>query len=427
MKTTQPPRHSWLASLPASILTATLLLSSCSSSPIQGSTEEEFTTQDTHVAIYAGNRGNIDALSSKGYLFTVGDNGKGKVVPVDPVSGARIHWMPQGLYVPTYTHEIFINDHLLHKSDRGFESNFQVNRSASPTGSSAFYSALGTEAVTVIDSQGQIVAQSENEGLFQQGVQCGEEFLGIANTEYNSHLLAQAAELSNVSSATGYDFLARLHPHTGTTPDLLAATPEDRSVRIGHWEPECSGRTVIAPVIKRTYPEASRDNGLDPHAGTFALQTWNADTSERAILPLTNDDGSVIEVSKDEEYSTASFLDGSTYTFALNTGRVLSVDIHTGLILRDFTIHLSNPHDLNSAFHITKNHAYALVVPENRAQTPTLTRYDLATGLKEETIELPGLRAYLTGNWLTGPLSVESIAIRPSYDEQLVSEAATNK
>lgn len=124
-------------------------------------------------------------------------------------------------------------------------------------------------------------------------------------------------------------------------------------------------------------------------------------------------------MSKDEEYSTASFLDGSTYTFAVNTGRVLSVDIHTGLILRDFTIPLSNPHDLNSAFPITKNHAYALVVPENRAQTPTLTRYDLATGLKEETIELPGLRAYFTGNWLTGPLSVESVAIRPSYDEQL--------
>lgn len=403
------------------------ILAGCSNSGIQERQFDELNTEDAVLSVYAGNAG-AEAWTHKGYLFLIDANGNGKRTSLTPVAGARLQWTSQGLFAPAFSHELYVDDSTAQHIERSVDSDFQVNRSADTQTSAALYSGRESHSVVVTNGTGTIIGQSENVGLFQQGVQCGDVFLGIANTEFNPHLIDAAAEQSGDTEASGYDFLARLHPHDGTTPPILAATSEDRSVRIGPWEPACVDRRVISPVFKRDHPDASRDNGQDPNAGHLALQTWDADSGERQIISMTREDGTLLTLSPDDSYSNASQFSGSTYRFVTNTGRVLAVEVMSGRVIQDFTIPLETRELSTAAFYITEKHCYVLSIPSDAVAPPSLSAYDLDTGEGRELMTLPSLRSHLGGNWMTGELFVESIAIRPSYDQQLTAaETPTSK
>ncbi|QQM67672.1 hypothetical protein [Actinomyces weissii] len=150
-----------------------------------------------------------------------------------------------------------------------------------------------------------------------------------------------------------------------------------------------------------------------------AWLNWRV-TSARSTVPVTTPDGAPVQLISDEAFSDTGHLEGPVYTCVTRNGDVLSVDVTTGVLQNRFQVPLTD-RDWSSRFVVTDTAVYALYVPRDTTKPLTLTRYDLATGSPQPLITVPGAASYLDGSLLTDQLLVKSVALRPSYLQQLAA------
>lgn len=409
-------------------------LAGCAPSNLPTAKSSKVSTTDAVLAIRLSTLGTPGELISvpAGHLLLVKEDGTGTVLEVGAMINGHPLWNEAGLTVSTPEDELLIDDQGLTRTPRGLKQSFEVNRFPTTDGRGfmAFYSRQGTQSVFKGDEHGNL-ERTDNEGMFATNGHCGDRVLSVTDSFYSQAIAPDASMVAAKEYEAGtlsepvpegarLDVLVQVYPHPEGKPVVLGATAKDESLEETPSYATCYQDVLYVPTFQQAHPDASPVNGLDPKAGQLVMQSWDLSTGRREVTPVTMPDGSPVPLTRDQSSSDTGHMNGSTYTMVTTGGEVLSVDVTTGVVTNSFQIPLTDSRQL-SKFVVTDTDVFALDVPwdTTEARTLTLTRYDLETGQPHPVMTIENVDHYLDGNLLTGPLSVESIALRPSYLRQI--------
>lgn len=397
----------------AALTVGALALAGCAPAELPKVKDSQASTTDAVLAIRLASlsgHGAKELAAPAGYLLLIREDGTGTALDVGDMTAGKVLWNEAGLTASTRDDELFLNDQGLRRTPRGAAQDFEVNRFPTTDGRGfmVFYSREGTQSVFKGDEHGNL-ERTDNEGMFATNGHCGNRVLSVASTRFSPALEADARRVAQqaheagtlaepVPASSSLDVLVQVYPHQDGQPVVLGATAEDKSLRATPSYATCYQDVLYIPLFQQEHPDASPVNGLDPKAGRLVLQAWDLGTGGRSLTPVTMPDGSPVPITMDESSSNTGHLNGPVYTMVTRNGDVLSLDVTTGVLQNRFQIPLSDK-DWNSRFVVTGTDVYALDVPRDTTQPLTLTRYDLSTGT----------------------LWVQSIALRPSYLQQLAA------
>lgn len=431
-----PPRRVFLQRSWLALAALPLATSGCSrSGTMPEIRESRASTLGAVMAIRLSNSpgsGSQSLAVPDGYLLLVKEDGTGTALDVGAMVGGRLLWNEAGLYFGATHDEVLVNDAGLRRFPRGLKVLDEVLRRPTSDGRGfiTFYSRDGVQSAFRGDEHGNL-ERTDNRGMYQVNAVCQDRLLSIVTTRYTPDLEPAARQAALAAHQAGalpelpaegahFDALVQVHPHQDGQPVVLAVAPEDESLRPGPWYATCYLGKVYLPTFRHTHPDANPGNNLDPRAGHLVIQSWDLGTGVRSTVPVTTPDGTLAPLTSEEAFSDTGHLEGPVYTCVTRNGDVLSLDVTTGVLQNRFQIPLSDK-DWNSRFVVTGTDVYALDVPRDTAQPLALTRYDLTTGSPQPLITVPGAANYLDGSLLTDQVFVKSIALRPSYLQQLAA------
>ncbi|WP_196717293.1 hypothetical protein [Actinomyces trachealis] len=430
-----PPRRvllqrSWLA-----LAVGALTLAGCAPAELPQVKDSQASTTDAVLAIRLANlsgHGARELAAPAGYLLLIKEDGTGTALDVGDMTAGQVLWNEAGLTASTRDDELFINDQGLRRTPRGAVQGFEVNRfpTSDGRGFMAFYSRQGVQSIFKGDEHGNL-EHTDNEGMFATNGHCGDRVLSVASTRFTPVLEADARRVAQqaheagtlaepVPASSSLDVLVQVYPHQDGQPVVLGATAEDDSLHATPSYATCYQDVLYIPLFQQEHPDASPVNGLDPKAGRLVLQAWDLGTGRRSLTPVTMPDGSPVPITMDESESDTGHLNGPIYTCVTRNGDVLSVDVTTGILQNRFQIPLSDK-NWQSRYQVTDTDVYALDVPHDTTKPLTLTRYDLTTGTPHHLMTINNTSHYQDGNLLTDQVFVKSIALRPSYLQQLAA------
>ncbi|WP_194949154.1 hypothetical protein [Actinomyces trachealis] len=432
-----PPRRvllqrSWLA-----LAVGALTLAGCAPAELPQVKDSQVSTTDAVLAIRLSNSpgsGSQSLAVPDGYLLLVKEDGTGTALDVGAMVGGKLLWNEAGPYLGTTHDEILVNDAGLRRFPRGLKVLDEVLRRPTSDGRGfiTFYSWDRVQSAFRGDEHGNL-ERTDNPGMYQVNGVYQDRLLSIVTTRYTPDLEADARRVAQqaheagvlaepVPASSSLDVLVQVYPHQDGQPVVLAAAPEDESLQPGPWYTTCYQGKVYLPTFRRAHPDAAPDNNLDPWAGHLVIQSWDLGTGARNTVPVTSPDGAPAQITAEEAFSDTGHLKGPLYTCVTRNGDVLSVDVTTGLLQNRFQIPLSDK-DWQSRYQVTDTDVYALDVPHDTTKPLTLTRYDLTTGTPHHLMTINDTSHYQDGNLLTDQVFVKSIALRPSYLQQLAARS----
>lgn len=209
--------------------------------------------------------------------------------------------------------------------------------------------------------------------------------------------------------------VVQLTDHDGDVPPVLAVAPMIDGLTSGQNMFSCEGDVVTMPSFRATYPNASRDNGLDANVGTMVLQRWDLSTGQRTIIPVVDAEGSAIELNEERTIHLYEGIQvGNEYRFISANGDAFAVDVTSGQGRYLFSIP-SRSRDHSTVFQVTATGVYAL---EDRGDDRVVTLFYRPWDGEEqrELFTTSDLGRYLKGTALTGQMDIQSFALRPGWD-----------
>jgi len=356
----------------------------------------------------------------EGYIAFLHDDGTGIVGTAGAMEGASVLWSPRGVTYGTETYEYLTTDKGTTRFTRETSKPYELQRYEFPNEDlGALFVLQGQQTVDVLGAGGTLTSVA-NAGIFQNNGQCGSRIVSITDTKLAPPVASAAFEAYSAQSNDGevpenMAVVVQLTDHDGDVPPVLAVAPMIDGLTSGQNMFSCEGDVVTMPSFQATYPNASRDNGLDANVGTMVLQRWDLSTGQRTIIPVVDAEGGAIELNEECTIHLYEGIQvGNEYRFISANGDAFAVDVTSGQGRYLFSIP-SRSRDHSTVFQVTATGVYAL---EDRGDDRVVTLFYRPWDGEEqrELFTTSDLGRYLKGTALTGQMDIQSFALRPGWD-----------
>ena len=414
----------------AAVLSAAVLLSSCEAYVAPTSTPvDKLSTGDAVLAVWMREGRSVSGLGKPTYDSGIGlldEEGNVDLSFIDERTVGDLAWTQRGLSYSEENNEFLTTASGTQRIPRPADRSLEYRRYELPDGRIAVLSASRHWGyrIDTIELDGTMTSAETRDTGGDVGL-CGSRVLAITDTQESESIKGSAREAYAAQSGSQTDVpeelaaVVQLDDPVGDVPRVLATAPMIDGLKSGQFMFACEGDVITMPSMLQDDPVAARDFGMMATTGPMVLQRWDLSTGQRTVIPVLDENGDEITLSKDLTiFGYQAIQVGDEYRFISSRGHAFTVDLRSGQTRHLFTIpaeSVSHP----TLFQVTETGVYVL---EDRYREHVVTlSYRLWDGGElREVFTTNKLEKYLRtpGGFLSSghEREIESFALRPGWD-----------
>ena len=414
----------------AAVLSAAVLLSSCEAYVAPTSTPvDKLSTGDAVLAVWMREGRSVSGLGKPTYDSGIGlldEEGNVDLSFIDERTVGDLAWTQRGLSYSEENNEFLTTASGTQRIPRPADRSLEYRRYELPDGRIAVLSASRHWGyrLDTIELDGTMTSAETRDTGGDVGL-CGSRVLAITDTQESESIKGSAREAYAAQSGSQTDVpeelaaVVQLDDPVGDVPRVLATAPMIDGLKSGQFMFACEGDVITMPSMLQDDPVAARDFGMMATTGPMVLQRWDLSTGQRTVIPVLDENGDEITLSKDLTiFGYQAIQVGDEYRFISSRGHAFTVDLRSGQTRHLFTIpaeSVSHP----TLFQVTETGVYVL---EDRYREHVVTlSYRLWDGGElREVFTTNKLEKYLRtpGGFLSSghEREIESFALRPGWD-----------
>ena len=415
----------------ATALSAAALAASCMPySPPPSVPIEMLSTGDAVLAVWMREGRSVSGIGKPSYDSGIGlldEEGNVDLSFIDERTVGDLAWTQRGLSYSEENNEFLTTASGTQRIPRPADRSLEYRRYELPDGRIAVLSASRQWGyrIDTIELDGTMTSAETRDTEGDVGL-CGSRVLAITDTQESESIKGSAREAYAAQSGSQTDMpeelaaVVQLNDAVGDEPRVLAVAPMIEGLKSGQFMFACEGDVITMPSVLQDDPVAARSFGVDATTGPMVLQRWDLSTGQRTVIPVLDENGDEITLSKDLTiFGYQAIQVGDEYRFISSRGHAFTVDLRSGQTRHLFTIPaetVSHP----TLFQVTETGVYVLE-DRYREHVVTLSYRPWDGGDLREVITTGQLEKYLRTN-AGGILSsgqereIENFALRPGWD-----------
>ena len=415
----------------ATALSAAALAASCMPySPPPSVPIEMLSTGDAVLAVWMREGRSVSGIGKPSYDSGIGlldEEGNVDLSFIDERTVGDLAWTQRGLSYSEENNEFLTTASGTQRIPRPADRSLEYRRYELPDGRIAVLSASRQWGyrIDTIELDGTMTSAETRDTEGDVGL-CGSRVLAITDTQESESIKGSAREAYAAQSGSQTDIpeelaaVVQLDDPVGDVPRVLATAPMIDGLKSGQFMFACEGDVITMPSMLQDDPVAARDFGMMATTGPMGLQRWDLSTGQRTVIPVLDENGDEITLSKDLTiFGYQAIQVGDEYRFISSRGHAFTVDLRSGQTRHLFTIPaetVSHP----TLFQVTETGVYVLE-DRYREHVVTLSYRPWDGGDLREVITTGQLEKYLRTN-AGGILSsgqereIENFALRPGWD-----------
>ena len=413
----------------AAALSAAVLLSSCEAYVAPTSTPvDKLSTGDAVLAVWMREGWSVSGIGKPTYDSGIGlldEEGNVDLSFIDERTVGDLAWTQRGLSYSEENNEFLTTASGTQRIPRPADRSLEYRRYELPDGRIAVLSASRHWGyrIDTIELDGTMTSAETRDTGGDVGL-CGSRVLAITDTEASESIETSAHEAYTPQSGDPVTpeklaAVVQLDDPVGDVPRVLATAPMIDGLKSGQFMFSCEGDVITMPSMLQDDPVAARDFGMMATTGPMVLQRWDLSTGQRTVIPVLDENGDEITLSKDLTiFGYQAIQVGDEYRFISSRGHAFAVDLRSGQTRHLFTIPaetVSHP----TLFQVTETGVYVLE-DHYREHVVMLSYRPWDGGELREVFTTNKLEKYLRtpGGFLSSghEREIESFALRPGWD-----------
>ena len=414
----------------AAALSATVLLSSCEAYVAPTSTPvDKLSTGDAVLAVWMREGRSVSGIGKPTYDSGIGlldEEGNVDLSFIDERTVGDLAWTQRGLSYSEENNEFLTTASGTQRIPRPADRSLEYRRYELPDGRIAVLSASRHWGfrIDTIELDGTMTSAETRDTEGDVGL-CGSRVLAITDTQESESIKGSAREAYTAQSGSQADVpeelaaVVQLDDPVGDVPRVLATAPMIDGLKSGQFMFACEGDVITMPSMLQDDPVAARDFGMMATTGPMVLQRWDLSTGQRTVIPVLDENGDEITLSKDLTiFGYQAIQVGDEYRFISSRGHAFTVNLRSGQTRHLFTIPaetVSHP----TLFQVTETGVYVLE-DRHREHLVTISYRPWDGGDLREVFTTNKLEKYLRtpGGFLSSghEREIESFALRPGWD-----------
>ena len=414
----------------AAALSATVLLSSCEAYVAPTSTPvDKLSTGDAVLAVWMREGRSVSGIGKPTYDSGIGlldEEGNVDLSFIDERTVGDLAWTQRGLSYSEENNEFLTTASGTQRIPRPADRSLEYRRYELPDGRIAVLSASRHWGfrIDTIELDGTMTSAETRDTEGDVGL-CGSRVLAITDTQESESIKGSAREAYAAQSGSQTDVpeelaaVVQLDDPVGDVPRVLATAPMIDGLKSGQFMFACEGDVITMPSMLQDDPVAARDFGMMATTGPMVLQRWDLSTGQRTVIPVLDENGDEITLSKDLTiFGYQAIQVGDEYRFISSRGHAFTVDLRSGQTRHLFTIPAETVSH-RTLFQVTETGVYVLE-DRHREHLVTILYRPWDGGDLREVFTTNKLEKYLRtpGGFLSSghEREIESFALRPGWD-----------
>ena len=414
----------------AAALSAAVLLSSCMPYKTPSNQKiDRLRIGDAVVAVWMREGRSVSGLGGNTGDSAVGllnEQGQARVGYIPEGTESEFLWNERGLFFGGSLDEYMTTDEGTRQTGLTGYRSLEFERYGLPDGRVAVVSGADYWGyrVDIIELDGTITSKETKDTSGDVG-QCGERIVAITDTEKSKSIKSAAAALYGAQSGGRDDksealaAVVQLDDPVGDAPRVLAVAPKIDGLASGQFMFACEGDVITMPSMLQDDPVAARNFGVEATTGPMVLQRWDLSTGQRTVIPVHDENGDEITLSKDLTiFGYQAVQVGDEYRFISYKSHAFSINLRSGQGRYLFTIPAETA-SFRTLFQVTQTGVYALD-QRRRDYVVTLSYRPWDGGDQREIFSTNKLAKYLKqdGNIVSAGYEreIEFFALRPGWD-----------
>ena len=414
----------------AAALSAAALLSSCEAYVAPTSTPvDKLSTGDAVLAVWMREGRSVSGIGKPTYDSGIGlldEEGNVDLSFIDERTVGDLAWTQRGLSYSEENNEFLTTASGTQRIPRPADRSLEYRRYELPDGRIAVLSASRHWGfrIDTIELDGTMTSTETRDTEGDVG-QCGSRILAITDTQESESIKGSAREAYAAQSGSQTDVpeelaaVVQLDDPVGDVPRVLATAPMIDGLKSGQFMFACEGDVITMPSMLQDDPVAARDFGMMATTGPMVLQRWDLSTGQRTVIPVLDENGDEITLSKDLTiFGYQAIQVGDEYRFISSRGHAFTVDLRSGQTRHLFTIPAETVSH-RTLFQVTETGVYVLE-DRHREHLVTISYRPWDGGDLREVFTTNKLEKYLRtpGGFLSSghEREIESFALRPGWD-----------
>ena len=414
----------------AAALSAAVLLSSCEAYVAPTSTPvDKLSTGDAVLAVWMREGRSVSGIGKPTYDSGIGlldEEGNVDLNFIDERTVGDLAWTQRGLSYSEENNEFLTTASGTQRIPRPADRSLEYRRYELPDGRIAVLSASRHWGyrIDTIELDGTMTSAETRDTEGDVGL-CGSRVLAITDTQESESIKGSAREAYAAQSGSQTDVpeelaaVVQLDDPVGDVPRVLATAPMIDGLKSGQFMFACEGDVITMPSMLQDDPVAARDFGMMATTGPMVLQRWDLSTGQRTVIPVLDENGDEITLSKDLTiFGYQAIQVGDEYRFISSRGHAFTVNLRSGQTRHLFTIPaetVSHP----TLFQVTETGVYVLE-DHHREHVVTLSYRPWDGGELREVFTTNKLEKYLRtpGGFLSSghEREIQNFALRPGWD-----------
>lgn len=386
-------------------------------------------TNDAVVAVWMREGRSVSGLGGNTGDSAVGllnEQGQARVGYIPEGTESEFLWNERGLFFGGSLDEYMTTDEGTRQTGLTGYRSLEFERYGLPDGRVAVVSGADYWGyrVDIIELDGTITSKETKDTSGDVG-QCGERIVAITDTEKSKSIKSAAAALYGAQSGGRDDksealaAVVQLDDPVGDAPRVLAVAPKIDGLASGQFMFACEGDVITMPSMLQDDPVAARNFGVEATTGPMVLQRWDLSTGQRTVIPVHDENGDEITLSKDLTiFGYQAVQVGDEYRFISYKSHAFSINLRSGQGRYLFTIPAETA-SFRTLFQVTQTGVYALD-QRRRDYVVTLSYRPWDGGDQREIFSTNKLAKYLKqdGNIVSAGYEreIEFFALRPGWD-----------
>ena len=414
----------------AAALSAAVLLSSCEAYVAPTSTPvDKLSTGDAVLAVWMREGRSVSGIGKPTYDSGIGlldEEGNVDLSFIDERTVGDLAWTQRGLSYSEENNEFLTTASGTQRIPRPADRSLEYRRYELPDGRIAVLSASRHWGfrIDTIELDGTMTSAETRDTEGDVGL-CGSRVLAITDTQESESIKGSAREAYAAQSGSQTDVpeelaaVVQLNDVVGDEPRVLAVAPMIEGLKSGQFMFACEGDVITMPSMLQDDPVAARDFGMMATTGPMVLQRWDLSTGQRTVIPVLDENGDEITLSKDLTiFGYQAIQVGDEYRFISSRGHAFTVDLRSGQTRHLFTIPAETVSH-RTLFQVTETGVYVLE-DRHREHLVTISYRPWDGGDLREVFTTNKLEKYLRtpGGFLSSghEREIESFALRPGWD-----------
>ena len=414
----------------AAALSAAVLLSSCEAYVAPTSTPvDKLSTGDAVLAVWMREGRSVSGIGKPTYDSGIGlldEEGNVDLSFIDERTVGDLAWTQRGLSYSEENNEFLTTASGTQRIPRPADRSLEYRRYELPDGRIAVLSASRHWGfrIDTIELDGTMTSAETRDTEGDVGL-CGSRVLAITDTQESESIKGSAREAYAAQSGSQTDVpeelaaVVQLDDPVGDVPRVLATAPMIDGLKSGQFMFACEGDVITMPSMLQDDPVAARDFGMMATTGPMVLQRWDLSTGQRTVIPVLDENGDEITLSKDLTiFGYQAIQVGDEYRFISSRGHAFTVDLRSGQTRHLFTIPAETVSH-RTLFQVTETGVYVLE-DRHREHLVTISYRPWDGGDLREVFTTNKLEKYLRtpGGFLSSghEREIESFALRPGWD-----------